>query len=282
MKILTSLFLLSLTVSTFAADKAIYGGDTRQDLADSLDPDILELGSAVAAMIPRNHLISNAEETGFPQISLGQRMGTCSSERFSHQQSVAECSGFLVSPTHLVTAGHCVRQIEDCQRYVWVFDYQLGSENESSVGKIPNSEIYACKNIVKSKLTLFTKQDWAVIELDRPVTQRRPLALSKSSPARGSELIVIGTPSGLPLKVASGQVRSIHRNYFRTNLDTFGGNSGSPVFNATTKLVEGILVRGDTDYQNQGYCQIPAHYQADSGRGEEVTAIKFIRELLGN
>ena len=59
----------------------------------------------------------------------------------------------------------------------------------------------------------------------------------------------MGHPSGLPLKYADGaRVFETENDYFSTNLDTFGGNSGSPVFNADTLEVEGILVRGDTDY----------------------------------
>ena len=36
--------------------------------------------------------------------------------------------------------------------------------------------------------------------------------------------------------------------FFSTNLDTFHVNSGSPVFNFETGVVEGILVRGALDY----------------------------------
>ncbi len=62
-------------------------------------------------------------------------------------------------------------------------------------------------------------------------------------------LVVIGRPSGLPTKVADGaQVRSVNDVFLVANLDTYGGNSGSAVFNAVTGVVEGILVRGDTDY----------------------------------
>ena len=35
---------------------------------------------------------------------------------------------------------------------------------------------------------------------------------------------------------------------FEANLDTYGDNSGSAVFNRTTREVEGILVRGNNDY----------------------------------
>ena len=36
--------------------------------------------------------------------------------------------------------------------------------------------------------------------------------------------------------------------YFTANLDTYRGNSGSPVFNAITHKVEGVLVRGEQDF----------------------------------
>ena len=44
-------------------------------------------------------------------------------------------------------------------------------------------------------------------------------------------LVVIGHPSGLPTKIADGAwVRNNESEYyFVTNLDTFGGNSGSAV-----------------------------------------------------
>jgi hypothetical protein len=92
--------------------------------------------------------------------------------------------------------------------------------------------------------------DYAVIKLDRPVVGRVPLKIRKAGLiANGQRLIVIGNPSGLPTKVTDGNViRTDHPSYFGTNLDTFHGNSGSAVINATTGEVEGILVRGKTDY----------------------------------
>jgi hypothetical protein len=37
--------------------------------------------------------------------------------------------------------------------------------------------------------------------------------------------------------------------FFRSNLDTFSGNSGAPVINIETGVVEGVLVRGSEDYK---------------------------------
>jgi V8-like Glu-specific endopeptidase len=38
-------------------------------------------------------------------------------------------------------------------------------------------------------------------------------------------------------------------SWLRTNCDSYGGNSGSAVIDATTKEVIGILVRGATDFK---------------------------------
>jgi V8-like Glu-specific endopeptidase len=97
--------------------------------------------------------------------------------------------------------------------------------------------------------------DYAIVQLDRRVSDRTPLEFRNDSEIDlGTPLTVIGSPSGLPLKVASGaNVRDTSHLYsFKANLDTFQGNSGSAVFNSKTGIVEGILVRGEEDYeQNQ-------------------------------
>jgi hypothetical protein len=68
----------------------------------------------------------------------------------------------------------------------------------------------------------------------------------------------MGLPSGLPLKLAGGA--SVSNNqpaaFVVANLDTYGDNSGSPVFNAATQEVEGILVRGENDFGQQGNCSV--------------------------
>jgi V8-like Glu-specific endopeptidase len=65
-----------------------------------------------------------------------------------------------------------------------------------------------------------------------------------------AKLVVIGHPSGLPQKVSDdGQIlNNKEEDFFVTNLDTFGGNSGSPVVDLNSGMIEGILVRGEEDY----------------------------------
>ena len=45
---------------------------------------------------------------------------------------------------------------------------------------------------------------------------------------------VIGHPCGLPLKLGDNSIITDNNehSYFVANLDTFGGNAGSPVFNS--------------------------------------------------
>ena len=94
------------------------------------------------------------------------------------------------------------------------------------------------------------KSYFSVIELDRPVTNHAPLKMRLAGEPRvNDDLTVIGHPSGLPTKIAGGaKLRSLHNGFIRASLDTYGGNSGSAVFNSSTFEVEGILVRGETDF----------------------------------
>src|SRR5262249_37357901 len=93
---------------------------------------------------------------------------------------------------------------------------------------------------------------------------------------------VIGHPSGLPAKFAGGAaVRNNQPNaFFVANLDTYGGNSGSPVFNSDTHVVEGILVRGDADFVQQGACSVSLICPTTGCRGEDCTrTIEFATNI---
>jgi hypothetical protein len=126
--------------------------------------------------------------------------------------------------------------------------------------------------------------DFAVFRVDREIKNHEPLKLNlNGSISQDDEVYVIGHPSGLPLKLADHAFvrQKLQKGYFVANLDTFGGNSGSPVFNSSTHEVEGILVRGDTDYQREGTCMIAFICPKGTGcRGEESTLISALADTL--
>ncbi len=269
----------------FASSKGrdvIYGDDNRVDVYASNDSVLAELSKSTAAMINSRDLKTKSD--GFVEIqgkTLVER-GICSSERFSHQTSSANCSGFIVGENLLVTAGHCIRTQADCDSYRWVFDYKVDDATHSRVS-VSSDKIYSCKRIISRSLDNLSKDDYAFIELDRAVSDRRPLSYRESGTiSRGEPLVVIGHPTGLPTKIADqAKVRSLQSKYFIANLDTYGGNSGSAVINANTHEVEGILVRGETDYvyDSQKGCQVSFKCTEDGCRGEDVTYIRNIPEL---
>lgn len=260
----------------------IYGEDNRRDVFESTNASFIELSKSTAAMIKGSNLklLSN-NEVEITASTLQQR-GICSKERFSQQISAANCSGFLVAEDKIVTAGHCIRSEADCMNFKWVFDYKVDFSEQASVN-VPKTSVYSCKKIISRSLDNITKDDYAFIELDRKILDRQPLKVRKSGKIeKGASLVVIGHPTGLPTKIADGaNVRSLQGKFFVANLDTYGGNSGSAVFNVETEEVEGILVRGETDYvlNSSLGCQVSNVCAADGCRGEDVTYIGNVSGL---
>ncbi len=282
----TSTLLIALILSTTAfakinQAKVIYGEDNRVDVIESTDNMFIELSKSTAGMIKSDDLTK--PKNGMIKVkgkSLESR-GMCASERFSEQTSTANCSGFLVGEDLLVTAGHCITRLGDCKKYKWVFDYKIAKTGDTHVS-VPESSVYTCTEIVGRELTRFGgKNDWALVRLDRKVKDRKALEVRTEGKLKvGDDLVVIGHPSGLPTKIADGSnVRSLEKLYFKADLDTYGGNSGSAVFNATTGVVEGILVRGETDYISSNGCRASNVIDQDKGRGEDVTYITNIEAL---
>lgn len=256
--------------------KVVYGKDNRVDIVDSPVARYREWADSTAAHIGANELDSSYN---IKSDSLGLSIGLCPGERFYSQLSAARCSGFLVGTDTLVTAGHCMQYTTDCTNYLWAFGFYKG------VTQLKEEDIYRCKSVIKQEL-LSNGLDYAVVKLDRPVVGRKFFNYRTSGKiADGQNLVVIGYPSGLPAKIADGAaVRdNDNANWFSSNLDTFGGNSGSAVINANTGIVEGILVRGETDYAISSYngstCY-KVNVCSDSGcGGEEVTRMTSVQGI---
>jgi V8-like Glu-specific endopeptidase len=172
--------------------------------------------------------------------------------------------------------------MQACGDVRFVFDYRMKSSSRVN-DTLGADQVYRCKNILGWKEE-DAGPDFAIIELDRPVTgKRRPLRLSSNrNLRRGTKLTVIGHPAGLPTKITDGAaVRTVQtaQGFFVANLDTYGGNSGSAVFNDRTLQVEGILVRGEEDFrETQSGCIASYRVRNNAGRGEDVTLVSAASE----
>lgn len=251
----TSCLLLAVVLSTssvLARTKVIYGADNRVEVADSLNLQFQDYAQSTAAMIEKSKLIKKEDRLTLATGTLQEEFNVCTTERFYDQPAAAYCSGFLVAPDLLVTAGHCVIPASvggnQCERFSWVFDYR---SDVLDLEDMDASKIYNCAEVLHHELNSEKRSDFALIRLDRPVSDRPYLNFRKEGKVElGTELVVIGHPSGLPTKIADGATVKGNTNeqFFVSDLDTYGGNSGSAVINSATGEVEGILVRGATDY----------------------------------
>jgi len=288
-----------LPISAFADGKSIYGEDDRVDYY-AASADMKALADSVVSLWSAGSIKLDAASGKYTLATekFGDRLNLCPGEKFREQPIGAFCSGSLVGEDMIMTAGHCVADETDCAAARMVFGFAVKTAGGEAPVKIAASEVYSCKKIVKRFLggepsggsTSGLGPDYALVQLDRKVTGHKPLPVNRNQKLKkGTKLVVIGHPVGLPLKVAAGSsVRDASpKGYFVADLDTFGGNSGSPVFNASTKLIEGILVRGDQDFIQApgGGCITMATYLQSGGRGEDVTKVSelqaFIPRLAG-
>jgi len=265
----------SVTDDAGFSQKVVYGEDDRIDVFEIIDPVWRQMASSTVALMDSSRLTKNSDGFDIRTESYADRYGLCTSEPFYEQSTAAFCSGSLIGDDIIVTAGHCISTTRDCSTTKFVFGFAYENKNEAPESAKAD-DVYSCKEIIHSEVDRFSGSDFALIRLDRKVVGREPLEVRDSGTVGdNSRLTVIGHPAGLPTKLADGaQVRNnLNADFIVANLDTYGGNSGSAVFNSRTKRVEGILVRGETDYTYSGGCRLSNVCDDDGCRGEDVTRI---------
>lgn len=315
MKNAVSVVLVGSLLSLSANARVIYGEDNRVEVSEAT-PFQQQLARSTATMISSTQMFKDAFRKGvfhvnqaplssmfstpqpeakgvekilskfkdLDEVALVPSLGFCAEERFVDQPNAGMCTGFLIAEDILVTAGHCVDLENFCEEYKWVFDYKMDPETKTAGVGVTSDNIYSCKRVLSTDLSVPLNIDYGVIQLDRKVTDREPLEVRNSGKVpEGLGLVIIGSPSGLPLKVAEGaNVRdNTHPFFFNANLDSYQGNSGSPVFDANTGVVEGILVRGDQDFVGNIEKKCIESNRCKNGecRGEDVSRMTSIPEI---
>lgn len=286
---LITMLSTSAVMANTTSENIVYGEDNRIETFEA-SKQYQELAASTAGMFRNIKGVTVGDYTVLPPQTLKEDMGLCEGERFADQNNAVVCSGFLVAPNLLVTAGHCIQTQADCNETSWVFDYKVKKSTGSADVMVKNDSIYKCSKVIEAKLESKpdgTKIDYALVKLDRVVKGKKPLSFrTRSKIATNKDIVVIGHPSGLPQKVAAGAKVLLNNDehYFQTNLDTFGGNSGSAVFDARTGAVEGILVRGAKDYERSPLGCVRVHKTTQeitdfSQYGESVSRITDIKTL---
>ena len=105
--------------------KAIYGVDDRLDIVNVGDADIQHAADSVAALFHAPDVTSNHDGTSSLRVlPFGSVFHLCQSERYQTQPVGAFCTGFLVGPDLIATAGHCAKAIDVRDRRC-VFGYRM-------------------------------------------------------------------------------------------------------------------------------------------------------------
>lgn len=269
-----------------AAQPVIYGEDDRRDHYD-LDSGLwrdLVTESAVALVAP-DRLIEVDGGLALTGAPLGESLDLCEGARFATQLRGARCSGVLIDDDLVLTAGHCVDDLAECQETRFVFDHRL--IDPDTPAPIDAADVFGCAALVARLDDGDT--DFALIRLDRAATPARTPAAVRPGDLPleiGAAVTLIGAPNGLPIKVAAGgQVvrdRADWLDYFEATVDAFGGNSGSGVFDAAGAVV-GVLVRGERDYtQTDDGCSLPNVLPAEGleDGAEDITYVARAIEAL--
>lgn len=272
----------SIATALKANQKVIYGTDDRVDLFQLPAGPDLDDADSVVALFDRGDVTDNGNGTSTLQTrQFGASRNLCPTERFRDQPIGAFCSGFLVAPDIVATAGHCI-DAGNVTEVRFVFGFRM-QDASTAPAVIDNGEIYRGTALLGRQL-VGNGADWALVRLDRGVANHRIARIRSAGRIANTQAVhVIGHPSGLPTKFADGAAVRDNQPaaFFVANLDTYGGNSGSPVYNSATHEVEGILVRGETDFTQQGNCTISLVCPTTGCRGEDCTRTTEFAALIG-
>jgi hypothetical protein len=267
---------------TVGASRApvVYGADDRVEPYEHPDARMRALAENVIAMQVDAAALDERDPRAVRVVAastLGAARELCEGERFAEQPEPGQCSGTLIGPRLLLTAGHCMSSPGDCSpSRPWVFGYRYVAPGV--LAGLTADDVYRCVRVVALRET--ATLDFAVIELDRPVVGRLPAPIATpdadgGAPVRvGDPVTLIGHPNGIPMKIAGGGVVLwVNATSARATVDAFEGNSGSGVFDANARLVA-LLDSGADDYVWTGSCFAVDVLDPAASEGEGLTLVK--------
>ncbi|MDA8886216.1 ankyrin repeat domain-containing protein [Bacteroidia bacterium] len=240
-----------------SAARGVFGADDRKEVNDVNG--IADFTRATAVMIPKKNINGNRISGN----TLRERLTYLHKSKifdenvkFLDQPTCANCTGFLIAPDILVTAGHCIEKLEDAKDYAWVFDYTVDKVSTTGTSvSVKKSDIYYVEEVMSAYFQdISTYTDYSVLKLNRK-SERAPYRFRTSDKVSSwDNVYTIGSPTGLPLKFADNAivVDNTPTNWFKNSIDGFPGNSGGPVFNKNG-FIEGIHVRGAVELHDGTY-----------------------------
>ena len=207
-------------------------------------------------------------------------------------EGIDRCSGFLISDHEVLTNDHCLEAIPNresaCQGLLFAhFTHDVNR---------------GCKRVsVRSHQNGINSQDYAIIELDEPVKDRKPLQVSRRGFKNNEWATIFRVQAGYDSKTESYngnqtklKCQASLKSLMNINVDsplvpvmTFGdcaiqeGNSGSPMLNENGEV--GAVVQGFLTVKGDELSELLKPYLLDEGYGEMAIAsqTRCMPELVG-
>lgn len=257
--------------------RTVYDTDNRISPSDA--------GVEIASFSPTVALLSQRHRSPTPSNlriaapQLGPVFGLCTDEPFFNEKTLGDCTGFLIAPTLLLTAGHCIKDENACANRSIIFNFNNPDQQE-----IKGSDLYFCKSI-PARLPA-AEGDLALIELNRAVTLnhgQRFLEPQIDTRNEAKSIKILGHSFGVSLKVSALEsTPQPDGHFFFAKADVSGGASGSPAFNPATGALAGVLISGESDlkWDHDAACNRNKVCIGDSCKGERFASAESIRKLL--
>jgi V8-like Glu-specific endopeptidase len=266
--------------------RGVYGVDDRKEVGDKSW--VKDYARATAVLVKKSDIVGNKLYAPTLRKNLSQFYGTSKfheNVKFLDQPIAAYCTGFLIAPDIMVTAGHCIETMEQANEYVWLFDYTSNNNFDPQKGymTIDKKNIYEVKEVMDAWLysgnvqtnsgdVFYADYDYSFLKLDRE-SERSPYRFRTGGDVKlFTNMYTIGCPTGLPLKLTDNAyvLDTDKKEWFKTNIDGFPGNSGGPVFDELG-YIEGIHVRG-----SRTYSEIEEAWKGDYMYDETCRCIKTV------
>jgi len=250
--------------------RGVFGTDDRKEATDAKN--FQDYVRATAVMVPKSSFVDNRIYGNTLRQRLTRIFGTANFDpnvKFLDQPAIAQCTGFLIAPDILVTAGHCILDMTTANDYYWVFDYtnDLPYNAKEKYVTVKRENIFSVTSILAAELddyNYLNNTDYSVLRLNKKSTRRPYRFRTSGTVSKGTRVFTVGTPTGLPLKLSeNSKVIDIEpANWFMSDTDVFPGNSGGPIFDPSGWL-EGILVRTAAQELSDGELTADYKYNPD-------------------
>jgi V8-like Glu-specific endopeptidase len=264
-----STLLILMTLLPFLGQAAVLGTDNRLNLEELSKRNPLTLAKATATQINLKYLDSKG------LYPTGKLQNLCPGERYAKTPILGGCSGFLIAPDILATAGHCFDYSKGCENDAWLFHHFKSPDYPKH--SLPKEHLYKCVEVLEFKHDMIA--DYALLKLDRPVPGVKPLELAKMNEAIIDDPVaVLGYPLGLPFTyTGGGRVVGVDQENLRVDSDAWKNNSGSALFNLRTGKVEGILTNSKRglSFSKQDGCRLSINHS----QNDHVTLVNRLQRI---